>query len=114
MTKTTIRGNFPGVTPAVKYHAPVPVKLVDRPFQPVDRHATIRGKSKYAKHIELLMSKPPGQHCLEFVEYQHGKSFVQGLCRYLKQKKLYDKMRPALQQMEKVTCVWVVPYEKEV
>ncbi len=114
MTKTTIRGNFPGVPkePEVsKYNEVIPVKLVARPFQPADRHAGIRGKSKYAEHIKQIMSHAPGSHCVEFATHGQGRSFVLAMGRYLRQKKLYDKLRPALQQMGKVTCVWVVPYE---
>lgn len=110
---TKLRGNFPG-SHQEKVLQSVPLKLVARPFAPADKHAHIRGKSKYAEHIKQIMSQPPGTHCMEFATHGQGKSFVHAMCRYLQQKKLYDKLRPALQQMGTVTCVWVVPYEKEV
>lgn len=123
--KTVIRGSWPKdekepvvVVKPTKHHdklaQAIPIKLAARPFVPADRHSNIRGKSKYAEHIKQIMAHPLGTHCMEFATKGQGKSFVHALCRYLQQKKQYDKIRPALQQIGEVTCVWVVPYEKEV
>ena len=105
MSKTKINGNWPGKPLKAD---PSRVQLVEETYVAPDRHANVRGKSKYAEIIASLVNAPPGTRAAFCPTRKEGRALVHAIVRYLEQNGLDKKLRAAAKSEGEAAKVWVL------
>lgn len=109
--KTVVRGNWPGKQLVAD---PDRMTLVQEKYVPPDRHAWVRGKTKYEGIInDMVHGNPPGGVAAFCPTRKEGRALVHGLVRYLKQNGLDNRFRPASKTNGESIKVWVIKKEQK-
>lgn len=112
MTKTVLRGAWPGVEqpmPAAETNSGFKVVQVPYTYTP---QAT--GVSVYQKEIEALFNGQPGQTAIECDTNAKAKRLVTAVQRQVNRLKRKDSLRVVTKQVDGgVTLVWLIKKDKK-
>ena len=114
MTKTTLRGNWPGL-PKAKVLPPLPpgIKMVAEPFKalvkpPPERHRTAPNNSMYKPVIDRLLDAEPGTLSAHCPSLEYARALKTAMRRRLVSEGM-QHLRPA----SNMTRVWLVHRDDE-